>query len=149
MFRRTLPILMGSRPPRRIPNPPFAHASEIPPEPIDVNFSELNLKYPVINNNPEFEIARSGWSPKPATTPALPFLVSRAGENNNFPVYTDYKNGRTRIMTIVSKISGDIEALRADMEKVVGNEVQIKSGKLIVQGHYRMRLKKYLLALGF
>jgi translation initiation factor 1 (eIF-1/SUI1) len=140
---------MGSRPPRRIPNPPFAHASQTPPELADIDFSQLNLKYPVINNHPQFDIPRNGWSPKPTTTPNLPFLVSRAGENHSFPVYTDYKNGRTRIMTVVSKISGDIEALRADMEKVVGNEVQIKSGKLIVQGHFRMRLKKYLLALGF
>eukprot|EP01039_Chlorochromonas_danica_P012502 gene12502-14315_t len=149
MFRRTLPMLMGSRPPRRIPNPPFLHAAERPAETAEIDFSQLNLKYPVVNNNPEFQIPKRGWAPKSATTPSFPFHVTRAGENDSLPVYTDYKNGRTRVFTIVKKISGDAQELKADMEKVVGQPVEVKPGKLIVQGNFHMRLKRYLLALGF
>lgn len=142
-------MLMGSRPPRRIPNPPFLHAAERPAAPMQVDFSALNLKYPVKTNNPTFVIPRTGWSPKPETLPNLPFMVSRAGESNNFPVYTSFKNGRTRVQTIVKKISGDVNEFKNEVEKVVEQEVEIKSGKLVIEGNYCHRLKLYLLAVGF
>ncbi len=149
MIRRSVPVLMGSKPPRRIPNPLFLHASEKAPQSTDVDFSQLSLKYPVANPNPAFTIPRFGWAPKSATTPNYPFFVARSGQNENLPVFTDFKNGRTKVITIVQKISGNVDELRADMEKVVGKPVEIKSGKLIVHGNFHLRLKKYLLALGF
>lgn len=41
------------------------------------------------------------------------------------------------------------QVLKSEMEKVVGKEVSIKPGKLVVDGNYHMRLKKWLIGLGF
>lgn len=41
-------------------------------------------------------------------TSHIPFQIERT-HNNNLPVYTDFKNGRQRKITIVRKIYGDIE----------------------------------------
>ena len=139
---------MGSKPLRRKPNDPFLHASERPPESHDVDFASLNLKYNLMAK-PEFTIPAIGWSPKPKTTPNFPFLVQRAGVSESLPVYTDYKGGRTKVITIVRKISGNAEELKSEIEKVVGRKAEIRPGKIIIDGNYCMRLKKYLIGLGF
>lgn len=35
--------------------------------------------------------------------------VSRTAKGKQLPVYTDYKNGRTRVLTVVRKVAGDVE----------------------------------------
>lgn len=40
---------------------------------------------------------------------ALCLQVARTGKGGFIPVYRDVKNGRTRIVTIVKKASGDME----------------------------------------
>ena len=37
----------------------------------------------------------------------FPFLVNRS-KTGNLPVYLDYKSGRTKVVTIVRKIEGDV-----------------------------------------
>ena len=44
----------------------------------------------------------------PGTTPDIPFRVRRS-RYHQLPVYSDYKNGRSRVLTKISKIDGDIE----------------------------------------
>jgi large subunit ribosomal protein L49 len=145
MYCRTLPRL-GSRPPRRVPNPPFLHASQRPAEEAQVDFAALNLKYPV--DNPTFAIPKIGWSPKPADSPKLPFFVERT-DGQALPVYTDYKGGRTKVITILRKIKGDVNELKLEVEKVVGKNVEVRAGKLVVVGNYHLRLKLWLIGLGF
>lgn len=41
-------------------------------------------------------------------TSHIPFLIERT-HNNNLPVYSEYKNGREKRITIVRKIYGDID----------------------------------------
>lgn len=66
------------------------------------------------------------------------------------PVYTDYKNGRTRALTIVRKFRGDSEALAEEMSKVCdGRLVDIRPGRVEVKGNYRGRVEEWLLRLGF
>ena len=43
----------------------------------------------------------------PGVTPDILFRVRRS-RYQQLPVYSDYKNGRTRILTKISKIDGDI-----------------------------------------
>ncbi len=66
------------------------------------------------------------------------------------PVYTDYKHGRTKVITILRKCSGDISILKDEMEKVCDNrEVIVRAGSLHVDGNYHRRLKIWLAGLGF
>jgi large subunit ribosomal protein L49 len=147
MFCRTL-AKMGSKPPRKVPNPPFLHASQLAPSDVNPDFNALNLAYP-LTKDPTFQIPRIGWSPKPDQTPNLPFLVERTEVGKSLPVYTEYKGGRTKVVTILRKIKGDVNILKAEVEKVVGREVVVKPGKLVVDGNHHMRLKSYLTGLGF
>lgn len=150
-MRRTVAILMGSRPARRVPNPPFLHMSQQSPYPAQVNYEELQLKYKVneelIKKNydnlkiQEFELG---------TTQELPFAVDRTLYGKQLPVYTDFKAGRTKVITILRKVRGDIPALKEELQKIVdGREVKIQSGKLVVDGNYKHRIARWLAGLGF
>jgi hypothetical protein len=39
--------------------------------------------------------------------------------------------------------------LKGDLEKIVGEEVTVRPGKLVVNGNCVLRVKKWLLGLGF
>jgi len=125
------------------------HAAQKPAEPRDVDFDSLGLKYPV-THKPEWLINRTTWSPPPASPPTnLPFAVDRTAVGASLPVYTDYKAGRTKVVTILRKCRGDIAQLRDEMEKVVGKPVIVRPGKLVVNGNFHARLKLWLAGLGF
>ncbi len=147
MFSRTL-IRLGSKPPRRVPNPPFLHGSQLAPADALVDFNALNLTFP-ITQPVTFQIPRIGWSPKPQQTPELPFSVERTDIGQALPVYTDYKGGRTKVVTLLRKIKGDINILKSEVEKVVGKKVIVKPGKLVIDGNHHILLKMYLTGLGF
>ena len=125
------------------------HGSQKPAEKSDIDFSLLGLKYPIIHN-PEYMIKRTSWTPPPQSPPSnLPFAVDRTSIGSSLPVYTDYKAGGTKVITILRKCRGDINQLRDEMEKVVGKSVLIRPGKLVVDGNYHARLKMWLAGLGF
>jgi large subunit ribosomal protein L49 len=66
------------------------------------------------------------------------------------PVYTDFRNGRTRIMTQLRRYSGDVEALRDEMSRILGGaEVVAHPGRLEVQGNHVAQLRMWLMGLGF
>jgi hypothetical protein len=48
----------------------------------------------------------TGYKPPLGNTDALPFRVLRT-KSGRLPIYTDYKNGRTKKITILRKFSGD------------------------------------------
>lgn len=81
--------------------------------------------------------------------PGLPFEVERTFVGSSLPVYTEYKHGRTKVQTILRKCRGDILLLKNEMEKVCGKPIIVRPGKLVVDGNYNMRLKKWLAGLGF
>lgn len=54
-----------------------------------------------------YELLPAGAPVPPGMTPHIPFRVRRS-RYQQLPVYSDYKNGRTRILTKISKIDGDI-----------------------------------------
>jgi hypothetical protein len=112
----------------------------------DIDFDALGLKYPVKLRDPVVE--RFQWTPPPEAPPALPFQVERTA-GGFMPVYTDYIAGNTKCITMIRKCSGDIEALKEELEKVTGQFVTVRPGKIFVEGNYDARLKKWLTGLGF
>lgn len=151
MYRRSVltSLPLRSTPKRRVKGPIAIHQSQRPPEAADIDFSSLNLKYP-LKIQPS-TLPFSGWSIPPATAPqGYPFFVSRTLNSKALPVYTDFlSQGKTKVVTIVRKCGGDVLELKNDMEKVVGKPVYIKPGKLVVDGNYSRRLKMWLTGLGF
>jgi hypothetical protein len=89
------------------------------------------------------------WTEPPESKPDLPFAVERSLRGKALPVYSDYKAGRTKVITMLTHCSGDIALLKSEMEKVVGQEVIVRPGKLVVDGNYVRRLKLWLAGLGF
>ncbi|KDN37945.1 hypothetical protein K437DRAFT_259598 [Tilletiaria anomala UBC 951] len=54
-----------------------------------------------------------------------PYTVERCGPSgSSLPVYTEYKNNRSRVFTIVRKVSGDVDALKRDMQLTLPTLVQ-------------------------
>ncbi len=136
------------RPWRKRDTPIAIHASQRPPEDSNIDFSSLGLKYPITHST-EFVIERTSWSPAPSTPPKLPFMVERTVVGGSLPVYTEYKSGRTKVVTLLRKCRGDIGELKNDLELVVGKNVVVKPGKLEISGNHHRLLKKWLGGLGF
>lgn len=88
----------------------------------------IDLKYPIVSL-PELVIESHVWAPKPKDTPQLPFFIERTEVGLSLPVYTAYRTGNTRVLTILRKIKGDVYELKSDMEKVVGKEVSVRPGQ--------------------
>ncbi|CAM9418920.1 unnamed protein product [Scytosiphon promiscuus] len=113
-----------------------------------VDLESLQLAYPP-RTSPEF-VLKNGWCPPPESTPDLPFQVARTGKGGFIPVYRDIKNGRTRTITIVKKVSGDVEAFTSDLSKVCqGGRVEARGAELRVQGDHATNVKRWLSGLGF
>lgn len=84
---------------------------------------------------------------------ALPFFVERTGVSKSLPVYSDFKNGRTRQLTIVSHVYGDIDALAAIIkEKIEGAkkvEVKASMNRIVMKGRVVQDVKLLLTDFGF
>ena len=79
----------------------------------------------------------------------LPFEVERT-HKGNLPVYTDIRSGGTRSLTVVRKITGDIDAFKTELSKVVSNSpIEEKMGRLEVSGIHSQKVKLWLTRLGF
>ncbi len=65
-------------------------------------------------------------------------------------MYTDYKNGRTRELTIVRRIEGDAGALAKELYRVTGGaKVEVRPGRVEVAGGRASEIKMWLAGLGF
>ena len=93
----------------------------------------------------------NGWSPAPESPlPDLPFHVKRTALGLQLPVYRDYRNGRTRVLTILRRYKGDAQELRDEMSKVCeGKRVTARPGRLEVVGDHAVDIRKWLVGLGF
>jgi Mitochondrial large subunit ribosomal protein (Img2) len=152
MFRRSVidsVVIVRGRPWKKRGMPIAVHAAVRPAKESNVDFSSLGLTYQV-TQKPIALIKETHWTEPPSSEPtAIPFFVERTSVGASLPVYTDYKAGNTKVVTILRKCRGDIQALKLDMELVCGKEVTVRAGKLVVDGNYQMRIKKWLSGLGF
>lgn len=136
------------RPWKRRNSNPIVHGSQKRAETANIDFKELGLTYP-INEIPTLVIKQHAWAPQPKELPSLPFMIDRTEIGMSLPVYTEYRGGGTKVLTILRKIRGDVDALRGEVEKVVGKKVDVRLGKIEIDGNYNRRLKLWLLGLGF
>ncbi|KAJ1656864.1 54S ribosomal protein img2, mitochondrial [Dispira simplex] len=73
-------------------------------------------------------------------------------ENMGLPVYTDFRNGRTRTLTVVRRIYGDREKLAQDLSASIPEEyisVRKVTGHIWIKGNYRDEVLKFLTEKGF
>jgi hypothetical protein len=131
---------------RKIKENPVFHNSQQPRAEPNIDFTALGLKYKIDNND---RLSKETFWTRPEKLPDLPFAVDRTLVNNTLPVYTDIKGGNTKVITIVKNCRGDIETMKRELEIVVGHDVEMKPGKLIVTGNYSFRVKIWLAKLGF
>ena len=50
----------------------------------------------------------------------LPFAIQRTEKGQQLPVYIDYKNGNTRVVTQIRKYEGDETVLADEAQRVCG-----------------------------
>ncbi|KAI9917118.1 hypothetical protein PsorP6_012700 [Peronosclerospora sorghi] len=97
------------------------------------------------------KVSFNGWSSAPETPlPGLPFHVKRTAVGLQLPVYRDYRNGRTRVLTILRRYKGNEQELRDELSKVCGGkQVSVRPGRLEVVGDYVKEIRTWLVGLGF
>ena len=80
----------------------------------------------------------------------LPFTIHRT-HTGSLPVYTDVKNGRTRVLTVVRSHTGDAATLAKVLQAVCGirTQVKIRLGRIEIRGNYRQIVTEYLEKCGF
>ena len=79
----------------------------------------------------------------------LPFEVQRT-EKGNLPVYTDFRAGGLRKVTVVRRILGDVEQFKAELAKICSNATIVeKMGRLEISGLHTQKVKLWLTRLGF
>ena len=112
------------------------------------DFTSLDLTYQ-LDNTKELPKQFKNWAPLPDELPDnLPFAVSRT-KNGSYPVYIDIYGGDKKC-TLIRKISGDVLALKDELEKVTwGQKVIVKAGHLRINGQWKWRIVHYLHKMGF
>ena len=131
----------------------IVHGSQKPAANAEIDFAGLGLQFPP-TKTPTTIIKKTWWTPPPAEGEKpvyedLPFAVDRTSPGMSLPVYTDFKGGGTKVVTVLRKCRGDINVLKDEMEKVCGVPVSVGNGKLVVVGNFHARIKMWLSGLGF
>jgi len=100
----------------------------------------------------EISKSPSGWVPRATPPPELPFDIQRS-KTNNIPVYVKYSNGRSKVVTSIRKVRGDIKALEHCVRQRLGNEnhyqINELTNQLHVKGNHRDKIVLLLKELGF
>ncbi|CUS08314.1 unnamed protein product [Tuber aestivum] len=83
------------------------------------------------------------------TLEPLPYFVYRT-ENNNLPVYQEYKAGGNKLQTRIRKVEGNLQFLRNQIEdafQMKKGQVTINSlaGHVIIKGRRRDEIVRFLL----
>jgi len=105
------------------------------------------------------ENAQATTTKATTTTPQIiykkyPFFVRRT-TNGTLPVYTDLKNGRTRRLTIIRKVEGDVNALVSNLKEdfpKVPKDVFVSKPflqQVVIKGHVRDEIMIWLAQKGF
>mmetsp|Transcript_10240 Transcript_10240/g.15429 ORF Transcript_10240/g.15429 Transcript_10240/m.15429 type:complete len:155 (-) Transcript_10240:14-478(-) len=106
-----------------------------------------------VSRVPQQLIGVSGWSAPTGAAKEIPFAVERTNKGKNLPVYRDYRNGRTRIITQVRKVLGCVDTLCQELSKILpkSTKIQVRSGSQVIYiyGDYRKEIILYLKGLGY
>lgn len=79
----------------------------------------------------------------------LPYIFRRT-KSNNLPVYLDYKNGRTKVVTVLRNYRGDITEILSELNEILPDaDFEEKVGRIEVKGNHKATLQKWLQRRGF
>ncbi|PVU88319.1 hypothetical protein BB561_005911 [Smittium simulii] len=97
-----------------------------------------------------FARAFSSSTLAPSITPALSYYVERS-TFRSLPVYTEFRNNNTRKLTLIRKITGNIDQLKADLEPIVGPDIKINknTNTVIIKGIFLREVREFLTKKGF
>ena len=110
---------------------------------------EIELPSPSIPTKP-VAVLPSGWASPRGAEKSIPFTVTRTTIGQQVPVYTDYKNGRSRKLTVIRHVSGNVDALVEELRRVTGGaEVIARLGRVEIEGDRAKEVKTWLMAIGF
>ena len=70
---------------------------------------------------------KKGQPAPPGCKADIPFRVART-KSRNLPVYLDYKNGRTRVLTLIRKIDGNVVVSHVASYPVFTLELRARQG---------------------
>ncbi|EON67028.1 hypothetical protein W97_06145 [Coniosporium apollinis CBS 100218] len=127
------------------PPTPSSHAPSTPPPP-SPSTSRSSRSSRNSSSSPSA-------APRPPTTTPLKYHVSRT-PSSQLPVYKLAKSGGNLHQTRVKKIAGDVQALRQDMQKLLGlpeKDVMINTvtQHVIIKGWYKDEIVKFLESKSF
>ena len=86
---------------------------------------------------------------------SLPYFIQRVRPSGQLPVYHDVKAGKTLRQTRIRKVFGDARALRDELKAFLGIEkdkdcaVSAVTGHIVLKGHWRNEVDRFLVAKGF
>ena len=87
----------------------------------------------------EIVVTRDASSNLPA------FTVMRTAVGKQLPVYSAFKNGRTRQLTIVRRCHGDLDELAGALKQLCGTpDVNVHAGRIEVKGLHMGRINSFL-----
>jgi len=91
----------------------------------------------------------------PSDMTKLPYYVQRIHPSGQLPIYTQFKGHRTLKQTKVRKISGDVQRLMREIKEYLDIEqdkdcaVNAVTGHIVVKGHWKGELDRFLVSKGF
>ena len=135
---------------------------------LDMTIREPKVKFEKLHPEKQYWVERTTQAPLPLTyklqdvevphgyfpqletrTPDLPFYIERT-KSGNLPVYRDYKCKRSRKMTEIRLITGDINAFCDELSKIASNhKINPKVGRIVVNGLHKNVICNWLYRLGF
>jgi large subunit ribosomal protein L49 len=81
--------------------------------------------------------------------PQRAFIFIRT-KSDNYPVFTDFKNGRTRELTVLRKYRGDVEAITKELSALFPeSKVVEKVGRIEISGLHTRKVVSWMKSLGF
>jgi len=109
----------------------------------------------VLHRTASFSVSafRGGDASNPEQTlKPLPYFVSRT-ENNNLPVYQEYKEGGNKIQVRIRRVEGNLKFLKNQIEEAFqmkgGVRINPLAGHVIVKGRRRDEIVRFLSDLRF
>lgn len=99
-----------------------------------------------------FTLMPSGWAPPTGKVPAdCPFKIVRT-PSGHLPIYTDMQHARTKLVTVLrlGRVEGDLATLVGEIRAVMaGARVELKQGRIEIEGNAVQQLKSHFSGLGF